>query len=149
MADLSVRNQSNGAQRIADAMMRATGGFTAVLMMPPAQADTTDAGQLGLNVPGYQQLTLSPVIFRQQRRLLTAGEPARYELHVSATAVEAQVGQLGLASADALFGQVAAVQVAGIQALLEEWSSTVSLGEPIFYQLLLQACEPESLTGQS
>jgi hypothetical protein len=68
---------------------------------------------------------------------------------ISATAVEAQVGALGLGSADALFSQVAAVQVGGVQGLVEEWSTTASLGEPLLYQLLLRACEPQSLTPQS
>jgi hypothetical protein len=149
MADLSVRNENEGAQRIADAMLRATGGYRAVLLVAPAQGDTTDAGQLGLNAPAYQQLTLAPVSFRQQRRLMAEGEPARYEVLISATAVEAQVGALGLGSADALFSQVAAVQVGGVQGLVEEWSTTASLGEPLLYQLLLRACEPQSLTPQS
>lgn len=148
MADLSVRNQNEGSQRIANAMLRATGGYKAVLLVAPAQGDSTDAGQLGLNVPGFQQMTLAPVSFRQLRRLMQEGEPARYEVLVSATAVEAQVGALGLGSADALFAQVAAVQVGGVQGLLEEWSSTASLGEPLLFQLLLRACEPESLTPQ-
>lgn len=149
MADLSVRNQSEGAQRIADAMLRATGGYTALLQLPSAVGDRTDAGQLGLNAPGFQSLTLSPVTFRQMRRLMQEGEPARYELLVSAAAVAEQVSLLALGTADALFEQVAGVTVAGLPLLLEEWSSTASVGQALMYQLLLRAAMPQTLTPQT
>ena len=58
MADLSTQNPCGLAQRIATALLRAGGGTTASLQMPPLQGDSTDAGQIGLNAPGFLSLQL-------------------------------------------------------------------------------------------
>jgi len=47
-ADTSTQNFNDHAQRMANALLRANGGTTASILMPPATGDTTDAGQLGL-----------------------------------------------------------------------------------------------------
>ena len=129
--------------------MRATGGSSAVLLVPPAQGDQTDAGQLGINAPGFQALSIAPVIFRRTRPVMQEGQPAKYELIVSASAVAQQVSLLQLSSADALFSLVAGVTVSGLSLVLEEWASSASLGEPLLYRLLLRAAEARSLNPQS
>ncbi len=134
---------------MADVLMRATGGSSAVLLVPPAQGDQTDAGQLGINAPGFQALSISPVIFRRTRPVMQEGQPAKYELIVSASAVAQQVSLLQLSSADALFSLVAGVTVSGLSLVLEEWASSASLGEPLLYRLLLRAAEARSLNPQS
>ena len=133
---------------MADVLMRATGGSSAVLLVPPAQGDQTDAGQLGINAPGFQALSISPVIFRRTRPVMQEGQPAKYELIVSASAVAQQVSLLELSSADALFSLVAGVTVSGLSLVLEEWASSASLGEPLLYRLLLRAAEARSLNPQ-
>jgi hypothetical protein len=149
MSDWSVRNQNGSGQAIADALLRATGGYTAVLLVPPAVGDTSDAGQIGINAPNFQSLPISPVAFRKLRPTMTEDEQARYELLVSASAVVQQVSLLQLSSADALFTQVAGVVVAGLNLLVEEWASSTVLGEPLVYRLLLRAAGPQSLTVDS
>lgn len=149
MPDLSVRNANESAQRMADVLLRATGGYAAVLMVPPAQGDTTDAGQLGINAPNFQSVTLSPVAFRRTRPTLSDGQRSKYELLVSASAVTQQVSLLQLNSADALFSVTAYVSVSGLNLLIEEWASSAMLGEPAVYRLLLRMAEPQSLTPQS
>ncbi len=134
---------------MADVLMRATGGSSAVLLVAPAAGDTSDAGQLGINVPNLQALSISPVIFRRTRPVMLEGKPAKYELIVSASAIAQQVSLLELDSAAALLSLVAGVTVAGLSLLMEEWACSVSLGEPLIYRLLLRAAEPQSLIAGS
>ena len=119
-------------------MLRAGGGTTASLQMPPLQADTSDAGQIGLNAPGFLSLPLAPVVFRKARVALGDGQLPKYELLVSADAVAAQVSQLKLSSPQALFGQASGVVVAGKLFLIEAVSASESQGEAYLYRLLLQ-----------
>ena len=138
MADLSIQDPCGLAQRVATALLRAGGGTTASLQMPPLQGDTTDAGQLGLDAPGFLSLPLSPVAFRKARVDLQDGQLPKYELMISAQAVAAQVAQQKLSSAEALFSMAAGVVVAGKLFLIEAVSSSVFQGEPYLYRLLLQ-----------
>jgi hypothetical protein len=141
MADLSTQNPCGLAQRVATALLRAGGGTTACLQMPPLQGDTTDPGQLGLDAPGFLSLPLSPVVFRKARATMQDGALPQYELLVSADAVAAQVSQMKLSCAQALFLQACGVVVAGKLFLVEAVSASESQGEPYLYRLLLrEAC---------
>lgn len=141
MADLSTQNPSGLAKRVATALLRASGGTTASLQMPPLQGDATDAGQMGLHAPGFLSLPLAPAVFRQERRLMQSAALMKYELLVSAEAVAAQVTQLQLSSAQALFALAAGVVVAGKLFLIEAVSASESQGSVYLYRLLLQeAC---------
>jgi len=138
MADLSTQNPSGAAQRVATALLRAGGGFTASLRMPPLQGDSSDAGQMGLNAPGFLSLPLSPAVFRKTRVSMQEGELPKYELLVSADAVAAQVTQLQLSSAEAMFAMASGVVVAGKLLLIEAVSASQSQGQAYLYRLLLQ-----------
>lgn len=108
------------------------------LLMPPAVGDSSDAGQLGINAPNFQQLQLSPAIFRKARATMQEGQQARYELLVSASAVQQQVSALQLTSADALFDTAAGFEINGAQFLIESHSVSESLGQVYLYRLLLR-----------
>jgi hypothetical protein len=136
--DTSTQNFDDHALRMANALLRANGGTTALLQMPPATGDTTDAGQLGLNPPNFQSLPLSPAVFRKLRPTMSEGEPAKYELLISAVAVQAAVSQLQLSSADALFAMAANVVVGGELFLIESMAVSESMGSVYMYRLLLR-----------
>jgi hypothetical protein len=139
MADLSIQDPCGLAQRVATALLRASGGATASLLMPPLQGDGTDAGQLGLDAPGFLSLPLSPAVLQKPPRFaMVDGQLAKYELLVSADAVNAQVTQQKLASAEALFAMAAGVVAAGKLFLIEAVSSSVHQGTPYLYRVLLQ-----------
>jgi hypothetical protein len=138
MADLSTQNPCGMARRVAAALLRASGGATACLQMPPLQGDTSNAGQIGLDSPGFLSLPLSPVVFRKARVNLQDGQLPKYELLVSAEDVYAQVSQFQLASAQTLFTQASGVVVAGKLFLIEGISASETQGEPYLYRLLLQ-----------
>ena len=139
MADLSTQNSCGVAQRVASAVLRAGGGATACLQMPPLNSDSSDAGQLGLNAPGFLSLPLAPVLLHKApRSAMQEGELPKYELLVSADAVNAQVSELKLSSAEALFAQASGVVVAGKLFLIEALSAAESQGAPYLFRLLLR-----------
>ncbi len=136
--DTSTQNFDDHALRMANALIRANGGTTVLLQMPPATGDATDAGQLGLNPPNFQSLPLSPAVFRKLRPTMSEGEPAKYELLISAVAVQAAVSELQLSSADALFATAANVVVGGEYFLIESFAVSESIGSVYMYRLLLR-----------
>ncbi|HZZ39449.1 MAG TPA: hypothetical protein VFE06_09975 [Acidobacteriaceae bacterium] len=143
MADLSTQNPCGLAQRVATALLRASGGTSACLQMPPLPGDSSDTRQIGLDAPGFLSLPLSPAVFRKARATLQDGQLPKYELLISADAVVAQVAQLKLSSAQALFAQACGVVVAGKLFLIEAVSSSESQGTAYLYRLLLQEATGE------
>lgn len=131
---------------MADALLRAGGGAIASLLVAPATGDSSDAGQVGVNAPNFQQMPLSPAIFRKIRVVMQEGQLSQYELLVSASAVEKQVSALQLASADALFDAAAGVLINGSQFVIESRSVSEALGQVYLYRLLLR--EAHSLQQQ-
>jgi hypothetical protein len=131
--------QSIGATRVADVLLRAMGGRCVKLRMPaPAvPADVTE--QLGIATPLFQDLPLAPVVFRKARATVAPDKAARWELLVSATAIEGIVGSLAYASASLLFAQAFGVLVD--DELLEIFSATEeqAFGSPYVYRLVLRA----------
>jgi len=136
--DFSVRNPNNSALRMADSLLRAGGGIAVSLLVAGVPGDNSDAGQLGINAPNFQQLSLSPAIFRRVRATMQEGQLAQYELLISASAVQQQVSTLQLTSADALFDTTAGVEINGAQFLIETRSVSESLGQVYLYRLLLR-----------
>jgi hypothetical protein len=143
MADLSTQKPCGFAQRVATALLRASGGTTACLQMSPLAGDSADAGQIGLDAPGFLSLPLSPAVFRKARTTLEDGRLPKYELLISADAVAAQVAQFKLSSAQALFTQATGVVVSGKLFLIEAVASSESQGSAYLYRLLLQEASGE------
>lgn len=123
---------------MADALLRAGGGMAVSLLVAPATGDSSDAGQVGVNAPNFQQLSLSPAIFRKVRATMQEGQQSQYELLISASAVQQQVSALQLTSADALFDTAAGVVINDAQFLIESRSVSEVLGEVYLYRLLLR-----------
>lgn len=127
------------ARRTADVLLQCAGGRTVMLRMPaPASAgDTTE--QLGLAMPVFQDMALQPVVFRKARSTAGAGKAARWELMVSATAVDAAVGTSGGGAASVLFATAFGVLIDGV--LMEIVSATESEvgGAAYVYRLVLRA----------
>jgi hypothetical protein len=138
MGDFSVRNPNQGPVLMADALLRAAGGNVVSLLVAPGVPDSSDAAQLGLNAPNFQQMTLSPALFRQVRAAMNEGQLPRYELLISASAVAQQVSALQLTSADALFDSAAGVMVDGAQFVIESRAVSEVLGQVYLYRFLLR-----------
>ena len=137
MADLM--SGSAAAVRAADALLRCAGRRLVLLRMP-AQAsagDTTE--QLGLAVPEFQDVELAPVVFRKARATTADGKAAKWELMVSATAVNALVGSLGYSAANVLFATAFGVLIDGVLMEVESATESEVLGTPYVYRLVLRA----------
>lgn len=138
MADQTL--PTSAASRASDALLRLCGGRKVLLRMPaPAIAgDMTE--QLGIATPQFQDIALWPVVFRKARALATTKGPVRWELLISAAAVEAVVTSLAYASASVLFSNAAGVLVD--DELLEIFSATEEqvFGSPYAYRLVV--CAP-------
>jgi hypothetical protein len=141
MADLL--KGSTAAVRAADVLLRCAGG-RAVLLRMPAQAsagDTTE--QLGLAVPTFQDVELAPVVFRKNRQAVTTqaavGKVAKWELMVSATAVNALVGSLGYSAASVLFATAFGVLIDGVLMAVESVTESEVFGAPYVYRLVVDA----------
>jgi hypothetical protein len=143
MADLSTQNPTSYSLQMATALLRANGGTTANLLMPPATGDAADAGQLGIDAPNFQSLPLSPAVFRKLRATMKEGDATKYELLIAAAAVQAAVGDLQLSSADTLFAMAAGVVIDGKLFLIEAKAVSENLGEVYMYRLLLRESTAE------
>jgi len=138
-ADLSTQIPCGRALRVAASLLRACGGTTAYLQVPPLTGDQNDTGQIGIDPPNLQLLPLSPAVFHKMRTdLLLPNQPQRYELRISAEAVAAQVAQRQLASASSLFSMASGVIVAGRLFMIEATSSFEDQGEVYLYRILLR-----------
>ena len=142
MGDDSVSRKNVGGQRMADALLRATGASSATVLLPSTVSDQSDAAQLGIDNPNYQSLSLAPVIFRRTRATMQQGQPARYEMLISAATINSQIGALNFDSASAFFEAIAAVSSAGLNLMIQNWSCSTDAGQPTLYRLVLTACEP-------
>ncbi len=137
MSDLV--SATGAAARAADALLRAMGGRTVMLRMPAPAVPTDAAEQLGIVTPSFQDTALGPVVFRKARATIADGKAAKWELLVSATAVQSLVGSLTYDSAGVLFA--AACGVLCDDELLEIVSATPEqvFGQPYVYRLVLRA----------
>jgi hypothetical protein len=120
-----------------DALLRSLGGSVALLRMPVA-ASSAIGEQLGAPTAGFADLPLSPAAFRKVRVTVTDGNQAKYELLISASAVEAQVSQLGLTSAEVLFAMGLGITVGKEFFLIEGVSFTSAAGLACVYRVLLR-----------
>jgi hypothetical protein len=136
-------NRGAAAVRAADVLLRCAGGRSVVLRMPAnaSAGDTTE--QLGLGVPEFQDVELGPVVFRKARQaasalLVVVDKATRWELMVSATAVQRVVGSLGYSAASVLFANAFGVLIDGV--LMEVISATESeaFGTPYVYRLVVR-----------
>ena len=136
MAD--VMSATGATARTADALLRGVGGRTVLLRMPAPAGAGDVAEQLGLETPQFQDVELAPVVFRKARAQAAEGRPARREVLVSATAVEALVGSLGYSAAAVLFATAFGVLVDGALMTVESVTDSQAFGKPYLYHLWLR-----------
>jgi hypothetical protein len=136
-SDTAPRNPAGAPQRLADALLRSVGGASALLRVTGANVDTSQS-EVGLLATTFAQISLSPVVMRKLRPAFTEGGQSKWELLVSATSVQTQIGALDLPSAQALFAMTLAVTVAGQDYLIESIASNEAFGQVYLYRLLLR-----------
>ena len=120
-------------------MLRALGGRTVMLRMPAPAVPTDLTEQLGIATPMFQDLPLSPVVYRKARAIVAEGKAAKWELLVSATVIEKLVGSLEYASASVLFAAACGVLTDDELYEVESATSEQAFGQPYIYRLILRA----------
>jgi hypothetical protein len=136
------------AVRAADALLRSVGGRKVLVRVPAPAIVGDDGEQLGVATPEFQDSALWPVVFRRVRPTMplatallegeSAGKAVQYELLVSATAVAAVAGTLGLESAEVLFEVAFGVLVDEVLMEIETATWSELGGAPYLYRLLLR-----------
>ena len=126
-----------------DALLRSLGGSVAMLRLPVA-ATSAIGEQLGAPTAGFADMPLSPAAFRKVRVAVSDGNQAKYELLISAAAVEAQVSQLGLSSAEILFAMGLGITVGKEFFVIEGVSFTSAAGLACVYRVLLREAATQS-----
>jgi hypothetical protein len=122
---------------LADALLRSVTGTTALLRVTGATTDSSQS-EVGLVATTFFEVVISPVVMRKLRPTWqTAGE-SKWELLVSATAVQRQVDALDLASAQSLFAMTLTVTVTGQNYLIESVAVNEAFGQVYLYRLLLR-----------
>jgi hypothetical protein len=137
MADLLC--DAGAAVRAADVLLRGVGGRAVMLRMPATASAGDVTEQLGLATPEFQDVELAPVVFRAARATVVEGKAAKWELLVSATAVQVLVGSLGYGAAEVLFGEAFGVLVDGVLMTVESATGAEVGGSAYLYRLVLRA----------
>ena len=128
MADLLC---GDGAERAADALLRTNGGGAVWLRLPAPAIAGSDAEQLGLGTPGFQDVELSPAVFRKAKSTAT--------LLLSASALKAVLGSVEFDSADVLFETAAGVVAGGVLYTIVSRTTSTADGKAYTYALELRA----------
>lgn len=136
MADLLM--DVGAATRTADALLRTTAGRAVLLRMPATASANDVTEQLGLATPQFQDVELAPVVFRSMRATVAEGKAARWEMLVSASAVETLVGSLGYGAAESLFGAAFGILVDGVLMTVESTTAAEVRGAAYLYRLVLR-----------
>jgi hypothetical protein len=109
------------------------------MLRVPAAASAGDAAEeLGLAMPEFQDVELAPVVFRKARARVGKGTAARWELMISASAVNGVVGSLGYSAASVLFAGAFGVLVDDVLMTVESATGEELDGSPYVYRLVLR-----------
>jgi len=129
---------------LADALLRSVAGTTALLRVTGANADTS-MSEVGMLPTNFSEVTISPVLMRKLRPTWQEGGNSKWELMMSASAIEAQVEALDLASAQALFSMTLAITVGGQDYLIQSIATNEAFGTIYMYRLLLREAGQQAL----
>jgi hypothetical protein len=137
MADLLM--DSGAAVRTANVLLRGVGGRTVLLRMPATASAGDVTEQLGLATPQFQDVELTPVVFRSARATVAEGKATKWELLVAGDTVEALVGSLGYGAAESLFGAAFGVLIDGVLMTVESATAAEVAGSAYLYRLVVRA----------
>jgi hypothetical protein len=129
MADVQGATEAGG--RVAEALLRGSGGRIVLLRVPLPAASGDEAEEMGLAAALFQDVELGPCAFRK------AG--SRRELLVSAAAVATVVGSLEFDSAAVLFRTAAGVVVDSELLEIESMVPVETSGVAACYRVKLRA----------
>jgi hypothetical protein len=118
-------------ERFASTCLWTNGGFDVVLQLPGLAVSGSDAEQMGLATPQFQDVPVGPAVWRKVG--------ANRALLLGSAGVAALMGSQGFASAESLFETAVGVVVAGVFYLITDCEPLLAAGEPCAYRLAVQA----------
>jgi len=118
--------------RAADALMRALGGETVILVLPATATPSDVGGQLGLVDPGVQQIVITQAAARELETG-NLGPRRRVEFTVAASAIAEQLPGLGIGTAEQLFQSVMGISYGGDLFHVESVAPESFAGTVCFY----------------
>ena len=134
----NLSRSAEGARRAFDVLLR-NAGARSVMLRVPAPAIAGDAAeQLGLATPQFQDVELTPVVFRNIAARTANGKAPQRDLLVSATAVEALTGSQNFTSARELFNSAFGVLVDDALLTIVSATELEAGGQVCGYRLALQ-----------
>jgi hypothetical protein len=119
-----------GAVRAAAAVLQSSGGGTVYLRLPAPAVSGSDAEQLGLTSPLYEDVPLQPAAWR------TTGQG--HEVLVAAEALTPVLSLRGLASVDSLVQSALGVAADGLLYAITGCERVMVAETPCAYRLLVQ-----------
>jgi hypothetical protein len=130
---------------MADALLRSLGGSVVALRFPLTAQGAEDAEQLGLSAPEFEDVALSPVIFRRLHAQIAKGDTAKYELLVSASAINGQMASLGFSSVAELFAAGLGIVVRGTLLAVQGVTASEAFGQTYIYRVQLEGPQGDLL----
>lgn len=144
MTDLS-DGSATGALRIADALLHSLGGTAVALRFPLAAVNGQDAEQLGLSAAAFEDVPLGPSVFRRVQPQTVKDGTGKYELLISATAVNAQMTMLGLSSVAELFAAGLGMVVRDSLLCILGVTASEAYGQPYLYRVQIEGPQGDLL----
>jgi hypothetical protein len=127
------------AARLAlDTLLRNAHSRTVMLRLPAPAIAGDSAEQLGLATPLFQDIELSPAVFRKALASTTKDGRYQRELLLSATTVAALTGSHNFASADALFATAFGILIDDTLLSIVSAKEIEAGGVPCGYRLTLR-----------
>ena len=118
----------------ADAMLQALGGEAITIVFPLLTLPNDPSAQLGLQDPGTQEVSFSPVAVRTLNTP-SSGPRRNFEFLISATAVAAAVVAQNAASAEALFDSALGVNYDNTLFRIENVATEYFAGTAYLYKV--------------
>ena len=131
--------------RMADALLQSVGGTAVALRFPLNAASGQDAEQLGLSEPAFEDVPLGPAVFRRVQAQVTTDNRAKYELLISATAINAQMAALGLSSVTDLFSASLGVVVRDTLLCVLAVTASEAFGQAYMFRVQVEGPQGELL----
>lgn len=119
-----------GAFRLASTALRTNGGTEVILRLPGMAASGTDAEQLGLGTPQFQDVPIGPAVWHK-----AGTSPV---LLLASTPIAALVASEAYASAESLFEEAVGVVVDDVVYGILRSEALETAGVPCAYRLTMQ-----------
>ena len=135
----NLSRSTEGARRAFDTLLRNAAARSVMLRIPAPAIAGDAAEQLGLAAPQFQDVELTPVVFRSTAAKSSTVKAAQRDLLVSATAVEALTGSQSFNSAHELFNSAFGVLIDDALLTIVSATELEAGGQVCGYRLGLQA----------